>query len=395
MDGTAAELSLFAVTAPGLEPLLADELRELGIVGAPEAGGVAWTGGVGDLHRVNLHSRLATRVLVRVAEFRARTFFELERHGRRVPWERFVPAGDPVSLRVSCRKSKLYHEKAVAQRIRAAIEERTGAGAEVDDTGDDGEMEGDAEGAAQLLVVRFLHDRCTISADSSGAPLYRRGYRQAVARAPLRETLAAALLRAAGWTPGAPLLDPMCGSGVIPIEAALIARDVAPGIATASRAPRTFSFERWPDHDPDAWTRRVDEASARIRDAAGAVIIGSDRDAGAIEAAHANAERAGVAGDASFLRRTVSEIEPAGDGGFLVSNPPYGVRVSESSELRNLYAALGRVARERLPGWTVALLSADARLEAQLRVPLEERVRTSNGGIPVRIVAGRVSIAAP
>ncbi|HEU0016554.1 MAG TPA: THUMP domain-containing protein, partial [Longimicrobium sp.] len=188
MPSESETLKLFAVTAPGLEPLAAAELRALGIAGAVEQGGVAWTGTADDLFRANLHLRTASRVVVRAAEFRARTFFELERHAGKVPWERWVPRGGAVRLRVTSRKSKLYHEGAIAQRLLAAIEKRVGplAGTEVgkgDDTGDE------EDAAAQLFIVRFLRDECTISADASGALLHLRGYRQALAKAPLRETL--------------------------------------------------------------------------------------------------------------------------------------------------------------------------------------------------------------
>jgi putative N6-adenine-specific DNA methylase len=382
-------LPLFAVAAPGLEALCAAELRALGMDAAAEPGGAAWTGTVDDLHRANLWLRTATRVVVRAAAFRARTFIELERHARRVPWERWVAPGRAVRLRVTSKKSKLYHEGAIAERLLGFIEERVGgigaasAAQGPEDDADDG-------GDAQLFVVRVHRDEVTISADASGALLHLRGYRQAVAKAPLRETLGAAMLLGAGWHGGAPLLDPMCGSGTIPIEAALIARKVAPGLAAASRQPRVFAFTAWPGHEPAAWERAVAEARGAVLPSSPVPIAGSDRDAGAVEAARANAERAGVAGDVDFQVRPVSAMEPPATGpGVLVCNPPYGVRVGESDALRNLYAALGRTARARCPGWTVALLAAERKLEAQVGIPFTEAFRTSNGGIPVHLVVGQ------
>jgi putative N6-adenine-specific DNA methylase len=387
MNSTDEPLSLFAVTAPGLEPLAAAELRTLGIQGECEPGGVAWSGTREVLFTANLRLRTASRIIVRIAEFRARTFFELERHARRIPWERFVPAGRGVEFRITCRKSRLYHEGAVEQRLRAAI------GHDAGPPRSDGEQaDAEAEGAdRQLFVVRFLHDRCTVSADTSGALLHRRGYRQAVAKAPLRETLAAAVVIACGWTPESPLLDPMCGSGTLAIEAALIARRIAPGLAGAGFEPRRYAFHEWTDHDPALWRRVVAAAQAEIEPGAPAPIHASDRDQGAVQAAHANAVRAGVASDITLGVAPVSAVVPPPGTGWVVVNPPYGVRVGDSRPLRNLYAALGNTIRQSMPGWNVALLSADRHLESQLGIELREMLRTSNGGIPVRVMAGRAA----
>jgi putative N6-adenine-specific DNA methylase len=380
---------LFAVTAPGLEELCAHELRWMGVAGVAEPGGVAWEGTRAELYDANLRLRLASRVLVRVAEFRARTFFELERHARKVPWERFVTPGGAVRLRVSSRKSKLYHEGAIAQRLLDAVERSVGglrdAGAA---GGSDEEEDEGAEG--QLFVVRFHYDRCTVSADASGALLHLRGYRQALAKAPLRETLAAAMLLGSGWDGSAPLLDPMCGSGTVAIEGALLARRIAPGLASAERAPRRYAFLDWPDFDTRLWAGTVERAAGEVLAAAPAPIQGSDRDAGAVEAARANAARAGVLDDLALDVCPLSAVASPPGTGWLLSNPPYGVRVGETEGLRNLYAALGRVAREKLPGWTLGLLSADRGLEAQVKVRFAEALRTRNGGIPVRLVVGRV-----
>jgi putative N6-adenine-specific DNA methylase len=366
----------------------AAELAALGIRGVAESGGVAWTGTRQEMYLANLRLRTAGRVLVRIATFNARTFFELERHARKLPWEHWVRRGGSVRLRVTSRKSKLYHEGAIAQRLLGWIGERVGG---LGDAGlAKGTDEDDDAGSAQVLVIRVMRDEVTVSADSSGALLHLRGYRQAVAKAPLRETLGAAMLLACGWDGGMPLVDPMCGSGTLPIEAALIARRIAPGLASADRAPRAYAFQQWPGFDASAWDAAVDAARAEILPSSPTSIAGSDRDAGAIEAAVANAARAGVEGDVDLSVLPLSAITPAGDGGLLIANPPYGVRVGETDALRNLYAALGRVARTRAAGWTLALLSADPRLEGQVKVPFREVFRTSNGGIPVRLVAGRV-----
>lgn len=386
---TPPPLSLFAATAPGLEPLAAAELAALGVRGRAEPGGVAWEGGWEDLMRANLELRTASRVLVRVAEFGARSFHELERHARRVPWADYLPPGQRVRLRTTAKKSKLYHEGAIDQRLLEAIRRATGAEPAEGAAAAAGEEEADEGAGAQLFVVRFHRDRCTLSADASGALLHLRGYRQAVARAPLRETLAAAILLGSGWRPEAPLVDPMCGSGTIPIEAALLARRIAPGLVGG--APREYAFLHWPGVPREGWARVVEGARERELPRAPAPIVATDRDAGAVEAALANARRAGVEAELEIERRPLSALRaPPGGAGWLVANPPYGVRVGETGALRDLYAALGNTARRELPGWTVALLGADPRLEAQTGLPWEERLRTRNGGIPVRLVTARV-----
>lgn len=414
----------FAITAPGLERITAAELTALGLrTGRSEPGGVAFRAGHEGIYTANLWLRTASRVVVRVAEFPARAFHELERRARRVEWERWVAPGAPATFRVTCRKSRLYHSDAVAQRLGEALARRVGGGRSTPaavttlppaapasaapaahDDEDDDETSGSAE-SEQLFIVRVARDVVTISADSSGALLHRRGYRQAVAKAPLRETLAAGLLLAAGYDGSAPLLDPLCGSGTIPIEGALIARRIAPGLAgvahgtsgpDAPRRARDFAFVRWPGFDAATWERLVAQAAARLLPAAPSAILGSDRDEGAVAAARANAARAGVASDLTVERRSLSAIAPPPGGlpGLIAVNPPYGVRVGARDPLRDLFARFGQVARERFPGWTLALLSADERLAAHLRQPLEELLRTSNGGIPIRAVRTRIPTGA-
>jgi putative N6-adenine-specific DNA methylase len=374
----------WAIAAPGLEALLAAELKALGFIDATaSAGGVAFRCDAYGLAKAQLWSRIASRVIVRLGSFHASAFHELERGARKVAWPRVIAPGRAVALRVTCRKSKLYHSDAVAQRVAEAIPRAVAgvtfaAGAEVDSFAEDAEVR------EQLVIVRIDHDQCTISADASGELLHRRGYRLAVGRAPLRETLAAAMLASAKWDPATPLLDPMCGSGTIPIEAAMLARRIAPGLA------RTFAAEEWPELDLAAFTDARIATRARALPCAPAPILASDRDAGAVEAARANALRAGVGNDIEFSQRALSAVEPRDPGtrGLVIANPPYGVRVGEKEPLRDLFARLGQVARERFAGWQVALLSADKELEAQVGIRFDERLRTSNGGIPVRLVSG-------
>jgi len=373
-------LDAFAVTAPGLAPHVAAEVTALGITPRDVSdAGVAFNATMGDLARVNLWSRLSSRVLVRLANFEARDFATLEKQATRVPWSRVLAKGMTARLRVTCRKSKLYHSDAVAERVARGIE-RSVSGVTVEVRGRDDEESADLP-PAQLIIVRFDHDHCTISADSSGELLHRRGWRQAVAKAPLRETLAAAMLTATGWDATVPLVDPFCGSGTIGIEAALRARNIAPGLE------RAFAFELWPGADASVTKRARDEARSKILPSTGVPIVLADRDAGACDAAQANAERAGVLGDVTIAQQSLSDtdLSAVGTHGLVLTNPPYGLRVTDGNDIRSLYARLGDVLREGGTGWRLAMLVPDRQLASQLRIPMDTVLRTANGGIAVSV----------
>lgn len=378
-------MELFAACAPGLEPYLEGELRALNVAGVRAApGGVTFRGGLAELYRANLHLRTASRVLVRLGRFHASEFWQLHKRAARLPWENYLRPGQPVALRATCRKSKLYHSDGVAERAAKAIGERLGQPVDWQPPAAEDEGESVAALAAQLIVIRLDHDDCTISLDSSGELLHRRGYRLATAKAPLRETLAAGVLLASGWPPGQPLLDPFCGSGTLPVEAALLALAIPPGRA------RDFTFRRWPDYDAVLFEslRAQSETSASTPLA----ISGSDRDAGAIESARANAERAGVATSVEFIQCSISAITPPADSGWIVTNPPYGVRVSQNHDLRDLYAAFGKVLRERFRGWRVAFLCPDAALAHHTGLALAGSPASFvNGGLTVKLWQGRAS----
>lgn len=353
--------------------MVAKELTQLGEQPRPEAGGVTWTGDARSLMRANLWLRSASRVIVRVAEFQATAFRELEKHAKRIDWSAYLGTGVTAEFRVTAKKSKLYHSDAIAERLLRAChpEQREGS------------VRADPSGAlpgmtTQLFVVRVHRDQLTISADTSGELLHMRGYRQAVAKAPLRETLAAAMLLASEWTGDEEaLLDPFCGSGTICIEGALIARRIAPGLQ------RDFAFQRWPSFDQRLWNPLVAGARSSARPSS-VRIQGSDRDQGAIAASVSNAERAGVREMIDFEEKSLSSALPAAASGLVATNPPYGKRVSEGKDVRNLYAQLGKWMRN-LPDWRLAMLTADDRLVKQLGLPLEELLKTSNGGIPVKL----------
>jgi len=374
----------FAVCAPGFAPLVAAECDALALpIGEVSAAGVSLALTLPELFRLNCGSRCASRVIVRLASFEARDFATLEKAATKVPWARVVHPGASVRLRVTCKKSRLYHSDAVAERIARGI---VGAvtGAQVVGRARDDEDDDESDGPTQLIVVRFDHDRCTISADSSGALLHRRGWRLAVAKAPLRETLAAGMLAALPWNGDVPLVDPFCGSGTIGIEAALRARDIAPGLS------RSFAMEQWPDAPSVAYAEERAAARDRVKPSAGVPIVLRDRDAGAIEAARANAIRAGVLDDLVIEQGALSDTDLAsvGDRGVLLTNPPYGQRVSGGADLRGLYARLGDVLRAGGRGWRLGMLvPPDRALAGQLRIQLEPALRTANGGLPVELLA--------
>jgi putative N6-adenine-specific DNA methylase len=370
-----------AVATPGLEAGVATELDALGLRSARvTTGGVRFTATTRQLYAANLWLRSATRVVVRVARFEARSFAELESEVGAVDWAAWLAPGRPVRLRVSSSTSRLHHTGAIAERVHRA------SGHPPPPRADDDPDRSSRDDDTPLVVVRVVRDQVTISVDSSGAPLWRRGWRLETAKAPLRETLAAALLLAAPWDPATPLIDPMCGSGTIAIEAALLARGRAPG------RDRSFAFADWPTFEPGTWASVLEEA--RRAEAAVAVgpvrIAASDRDAGAVRAARANAERAGVADALVIDRHAISDLMPASDGpGLLLTNPPYAKRVG-GGDRRDLFARLGSVARDRLAGGQMGLLVDDAGPVRSSGIRFQERMRTTNGGIPVRLLVGPI-----
>jgi putative N6-adenine-specific DNA methylase len=385
---------LFAVTAPGLERVAARELAALGLEAKATPGGAAFRGEVEAIYRANLHLRSASRVLARIGELYAAAFSELRSKAGRLPWERYLAPGQPVAIRATSHKSKLYHTDAVAERVAGAIGDRLGMPTPLVPARTEPDEEDETPGPTpQLVIVRLVKDHCTLSADSSGPLLHLRGYRQATGKAPLRETLAAGMLLAAGWPGTAPVLDPFCGAGTLIIEAALMALERAPG------RNRRFAFMQWPGYQDAVWQRLLAEAEGPTPDSL-PPLWGTDRDEGAIEAARANAERAGVGHVVKFERRTISELAPPPGPGWVVTNPPYGVRLrgatSRGPDLRNLYAELGHVLRARCPGWQVALLSASDRLHRATGLGFDEgrTVSLVNGGLPVKLMRARVPVAA-
>lgn len=357
---------LFLVAAPGLEAVLAAEARAAGFHGvAVVPGGVEAQGGWPEVWRANLVLRGATRVLARVAEFRAMHLAQLDKRARKVDWAALLRADVPVRVEATCRKSRIYHAGAAAQRIETALREEAGL-----------TLAGDAP---IVLKARIEDDLCTISLDTSGESLHKRGYKEFTGKAPLRETLAAALLQQLGFDPSLPLVDPMCGSGTFVIEAAGIASGRQPGAA------RDFAFQLLNSFDPAAFAAlRRDPAPAPAMPR----FFGSDRDQGAVQGATANAARAGLAGWCRFDRRAISDLIPP-DGvppGLVVVNPPWGTRIGDRKLLFALYGTMGRVLAERFRGWRVGLVAPDAGLVKAAGLTL------SPEGAPIDMGGTRVTL---
>jgi putative N6-adenine-specific DNA methylase len=399
---------LFAVCAPGLEPFTAMELNRLGLLVSgqssaaptsgnpvramqPETGGVSFTGDLKEIYLANLQLRTASRVLVRLGEFFASAFSELRKKASQLAWGQYLRTGQAVTIHVTCHRSRLYHSDAVAERIAGAICDCLGQAPLVMKPDPDEEYaNGKDYLPAQLVVVRIVHDLCTISIDSSGELLHRRGYRLATAKAPIRETLAAGMLLASGWDQISPLIDPFCGSGTIAIEATMMALGIAPG------ATRRFAFMGWRHYDPALWEAILKDNSLHMDKLKAEkkrqiIVQASDRDAGAIQMAQANARRMGVEQEIEFSCRAVSAIEPTGSG-WVVTNPPYGLRVSANKDLRNLYAQFGKVLKLKCPHWRVAILCNDFQLLRSTGLQLDTSLSLSNGGITVRLARGMVGV---
>lgn len=395
-----------AVCPPGVEPLLDAELAAMGVARRNVVrGGVEVNLRPRQVYAANLLLRTATRVLVRVATFDVHDFSTLERNAATVDWSTWVPEGSPVTFRVSSHRSRLDHTRAIAERLASAAGAPLATGsADWADGGGTYDDEGTAAAGppAARFVARIDRNRLTLSADSSGAPLYQRGWRRQVAKAPLRPTLAAAVLAAIGWpqhgetTPHRLMLvDPFCGSGTLAIEAALAAGGRPPGTGGIPGSLRSFAFESWADFAPGTWASVCGEATKQMSDAAGnnVTVLASDRDAGAISATNANASRAGVDHLVTATHAAVSAAEPPagpppqpGDVAWVVTNPPWGGRVSGGSDLRDLYATFGNVMRQRFAGWRVAMLVADRHLAAHSGLGLHEAMHTTAGGQPVQLL---------
>ena len=383
MNATAAIDRFFAPCPRGLEAPLATELEALGgLFVTPAEGGVSFSGPRELVLHANLESRLASRILWQVAHGRYRDEDELYRLVKGIDWPAHFTVGRTLRVDLAATRSPLQSLEFATLKIKDAVCDRF---READGTRPSVDKE-----RPDVRVHAYLTDReATLYLDTSGEPLFKRGYRKDVDVAPLRENLAAGLLALAGWTPGTPLLDPRCGSGTIAIEAALIAADRAPGLA------RTFGFQKLSWFDGPAWQRIRQRARDRVRAAPTAIsIVASDSDPRAMTQCRANAAAAGVA---EWLQIEAADVLVRGApaaAGIIVANPPYGVRLDNDAALAAMYPKLGDALKKRFAGWTACLFTGDLRLARLIGLKPSRKTPLYNGNIECRlfrfdIVAGR------
>lgn len=355
---------IFLATAPGQEPMLADEARDAGFVKIRQRpGGVSIKGGWVDVWRANLELRGAVRVIARIGGFRAMHLAQLDKRARKFPWADILRSDVPLRVETTCKKSKIYHAGAATQRIETAISETLGA--PIDKTAD------------LRIVARIEDDWCEFSIDTTGQPLHKRGHKQAVNKAPMRENLAANFLRACGYQGNEPVYDPMCGSGTFPIEAAEIALGLQAGRS------RKFAFETLANFDAPAFNdlRHTGTTTPSVR------FFGSDRDAGAVKMSAENAGRAGVADFCTFQVGPIGDAEPpCNQPGLVIINPPYGGRIGNKNMLFALHAAIGRQLKSRFSGWRVGLITNEGGLARATELPfLPTAAPVAHGGLKVRL----------
>jgi putative N6-adenine-specific DNA methylase len=365
---------LFAVALPGLEPALEAEAVALGLGPRRVAGGVELEGAAGLHQEANLRLRTASRVLLRLGSFRAPDVGALTRGLGALDLSRVWDGEGTPRLSVAAHQARVPGAAVPGAAARAWGLSSVARAGPLD--------EEEAQGL--MLLVRLEGQECVVSADTSGEPLHRRGYRQEVGRAPLRETLAAGMLVLAGYDGAEPLVDPMCGSGTFLIEGAWMSMRRAPGLE------RSFAFERFPRFAAAAWAERKARAQAEALSLPRAALHGFDINAGALGTARRNARRAGVA--LALERRDVRTLEaPVAGPGLVVANPPYGKRVGEEGELPELYRALGATLRRAFKGWRAALLVPDeAGLVRALGLPEARSLPARNGGLRCQILLARL-----
>lgn len=371
-------LRWFVVAAPGLEEVVRAEAAAL--PGATAArlvkGGVELDGGLEVGMRANLHLRAATRVLVRVGEVKAREFPALRRKLAALPWGSFVRPGERVKVGASAAKSRLYHTGGIEEQLWFALADAgVAAVKEPPHGGDDGE--GDPE--VLRVMIRGENDLFTVSVDSSGELLHRRGWRTEAGKAPLRETLAAGMLSLAGFDPAEPFVDPMCGAGTFALEACALALRIPPGLR------RTFAFERWPGFDAAVWRAIVAEAEGSVLTAGRAPIAAFDRDARVVEIARRNAARAGMSAHVAIEQAALGERAAPEGKGLVLLNPPYGRRLQAGGQAR-LGRDIVRALRARFSGWRAGVVVADPAMEQGLGVRPRAVFRLVNGGMKVKLV---------
>lgn len=363
-----APFEIFLQSAPGLEEALREEAVAAGFSHAEAVpGGVQFLGHWTTVWRANLMLRGTGRVLARVGAFTAVHLSQLDKKARAFDWGSVLRADVPVRVEVvAARKAKIYHAGAAQQRIETALTESFGTRI-------------DAEAQVVLKVRIEANNRVQISVDTSGESLHKRGYKAAVGKAPMRETLAALFLWQCGYDGHEPVVDPMCGSGTFLLEAGEIAAGLWPG------RDRNFAFELLSTFNPEVYARIRASAPAPITPLPG--LYGSDRDAGAVEAARRNARAAGLDAAIRISHHAVADLKrPEGPPGLVIVNPPYGARIGDKRQLFSLYGTLGRVLSERFSGWRAGMVTSDPQLAGATKLPfLPTTAPVAHGGLRITL----------
>ncbi|MBI5419278.1 MAG: RNA methyltransferase [Deltaproteobacteria bacterium] len=371
-----AHYTFFATTSKGLEPVLAEEIAALGGKGiAVGTGGVAFSGDHALGYRANLWLRTANRVLLHLSEFLAPAPEALYEGVRAVPWPDLFPVRRTIAVEATVRNSGIAHSHFAALKAKDAVvdafREAAGSRPDVDPLAPD-----------VRIHLRILRDVCTLSLDTSGESLNRRGYRAEPTEASLRETVAAGIVLLSGWDGRAPLADPACGAGTIPIEAALITTRTAPGLLR-----QTFGFQKLSGYEPKRWAAHLAEAKEAVRRTGVGRITGGDISVPAIRSAQRNAQRAGVSGLVSFRVADIRDFSPGGSPGILLCNPPYGVRLAGGEEdVAAFYKAMGEAFKKRCRGWTAYVLSGNPALTRHIGLKASRRIPLMNGPIDCRLL---------
>ncbi len=364
----------FATTARGLEDLAARELQNLGAAEVePVFTGVKFSGDKKLLYKANLWTRLIFRVLVPIAEIACKNAEELYKNVRGIDWRQYLTPEQTLIVHCTGTNENLNHTHYSALQIKNAIvdqqRQQTGQRSSVD-----------KEWADISINAHIEGDRCTISLDSSGESLHRRGYHPAMGNAPLKETLAAALLEMAGWTPDVAFLDPCCGSGTLAIEAALKSLGVAPGLY------RRFSLENWPDFDSSLWRELIKEAEREQKQELAAPIFASDADEKMIRQSWTNAGFCHLEDKIKFTCQPLEDLYPPADSGIILCNPPYGKRVGDAQTLGSFYRQMGDIFKQRFQGWTAFILTGNKELAKQVGLRSSARIPVYNGSLPCTLI---------
>jgi putative N6-adenine-specific DNA methylase len=361
-----ATYELIATATFGVESIVATELRALGYQDLTvENGKVSFPGETKDIARCNIALRTSDRVLIRMAAFRAVDFEELFQQTLRLGWENFIPVDGKMHVMGKSHRSALSSVPDCQSIVKKAIVEAMKRRHHV--------THFDETGPVYKIEVALLNDVATLTIDTSGPGLHKRGYRTEKGEAPLRETLAAALVKLSRWEPGREFADPFCGSGTIAIEAGLIGRNIAPGIN------RAFVCEDWPDMSKAVWREAREEARAAIKDAQFR-IVASDADGAVIKIAMQNAKRAGIPEAISFQKRAFEDFSSSRKFGCIVCNPPYGQRTGEPTEVEKVYRAMGAV-YSRLDNWSFFALTPHPHFERLFGRKADKKRKLYNGMI--------------